>query len=137
VLGRPKEVLRNIRNPRSPSKTEAFHFRRADPTCALSPSLSLSVFLSLLARLCISHLCAFERSDCAYKIVLVGDSGVGKSNIMMRFSDDYFSENYISTIDVDFKVRIVQRDSGKCVKLQLWVLHPHSSPGRVLFTVCI
>ena len=37
------------------------------------------------------------------KILLVGDSGVGKSSLMFRFTDDTFSQAFISTIGVDFK----------------------------------
>ena len=42
------------------------------------------------------------------KLIVVGDSGVGKSNLMLRFADDSFSTAYISTIGVDF-VRICWR----------------------------
>ena len=36
------------------------------------------------------------------KLVLIGDSGVGKSSILIRFADNSFSDNFISTIGVDF-----------------------------------
>jgi GTPase SAR1 family protein len=37
------------------------------------------------------------------KLVLIGDSGVGKSCILLRFADDSFTESYITTIGVDFR----------------------------------
>lgn len=37
-----------------------------------------------------------------YKILLIGDSGVGKSCLLTRFADDMFTDSYISTIGVDF-----------------------------------
>lgn len=37
-----------------------------------------------------------------FKIVLIGDSNVGKSCLLIRFADDCFTENYITTIGVDF-----------------------------------
>ena len=42
--------------------------------------------------------------DCDYlfKVVILGDSGVGKSALMLRFSDDMFTESYVSTIGVDY-----------------------------------
>lgn len=54
-----------------------------------------------------------------FKILLVGDSGVGKSAIATRFADKIFSPSYISTIGVDFKVVTISvRD--KPIKLQIW-----------------
>eukprot|EP01104_Vermistella_antarctica_P001120 TRINITY_DN11176_c0_g1_i1.p1 TRINITY_DN11176_c0_g1~~TRINITY_DN11176_c0_g1_i1.p1 ORF type:complete len:926 (+),score=283.45 TRINITY_DN11176_c0_g1_i1:209-2986(+) len=58
--------------------------------------------------------------DYLFKLLLIGDSGVGKSCLILRFADDtYFSETYISTIGVDFKIRTIEVD-GKVVKLQVW-----------------
>eukprot|EP01113_Clastostelium_recurvatum_P000455 TRINITY_DN101_c0_g1_i2.p1 TRINITY_DN101_c0_g1~~TRINITY_DN101_c0_g1_i2.p1 ORF type:complete len:985 (+),score=334.30 TRINITY_DN101_c0_g1_i2:83-3037(+) len=58
--------------------------------------------------------------DYLFKILLIGDSGVGKSCALLRFADDsFFSESYISTIGVDFKVRTVELN-GYTVKLQIW-----------------
>ena len=57
--------------------------------------------------------------DYLYKLVIVGNSGVGKSSILIRFADDLFSSNYISTIGVDFRFRTLQINN-KIVKLQIW-----------------
>eukprot|EP00931_Biecheleriopsis_adriatica_P011142 TRINITY_DN112220_c0_g1_i1.p1 TRINITY_DN112220_c0_g1~~TRINITY_DN112220_c0_g1_i1.p1 ORF type:complete len:463 (+),score=76.08 TRINITY_DN112220_c0_g1_i1:74-1462(+) len=54
------------------------------------------------------------------KIVLVGDDGVGKTCLLGRFVDDVFSEQYISTIGVDFKNEVLQSCEGTVVKLQAW-----------------
>ncbi|KVH91972.1 Ran GTPase [Cynara cardunculus var. scolymus] len=52
-------------------------------------------------------------------LLLIGDSGVGKSCLLLRFADDSYLESYISTIGVDFKIRTVEQD-GKTIKLQIW-----------------
>ncbi|KAJ7558242.1 hypothetical protein O6H91_04G030200 [Diphasiastrum complanatum] len=57
--------------------------------------------------------------DYLFKLLLIGDSGVGKSCLLLRFADDSYLESYISTIGVDFKIRTVELD-GKSIKLQIW-----------------
>ncbi|OQS00286.1 Rab1 family GTPase [Thraustotheca clavata] len=57
--------------------------------------------------------------DHLFKLVLIGDSGVGKSCLLLRFADDAFTESYITTIGVDFRFRTVKIDK-KTVKLQIW-----------------
>lgn len=55
-----------------------------------------------------------------FKIVVVGDMTVGKTSIIHRYVHGYFSENYKSTIGVDFALKIVNWDRETDVKLQLW-----------------
>jgi Ras-related protein Rab-1A len=57
--------------------------------------------------------------DYLFKLVLIGDSGVGKSCLLLRFADDNFTDSYISTIGVDFRFRTITIDK-KTVKLQIW-----------------
>lgn len=51
--------------------------------------------------------------------MLIGDSGVGKSCCLLRFSEDSFTPSFITTIGIDFKIRTIELD-GKRVKLQIW-----------------
>uniref|UniRef100_A0A0A9X7Z9 Ras-related protein ORAB-1 n=1 Tax=Lygus hesperus TaxID=30085 RepID=A0A0A9X7Z9_LYGHE len=57
--------------------------------------------------------------DYLFKILLIGDSGVGKSCLLHRFADGVYNDTYISTIGVDFKIRTIELD-GKVIKLQIW-----------------
>ena len=60
-----------------------------------------------------------QEYDKLYKILIVGNSGVGKSSILLRFCDECFMESFISTIGVDFKIRTINIDD-KIYKLQIW-----------------
>ena len=57
--------------------------------------------------------------DHLLKYVIVGDSSVGKSCLLLRFADDQFNENYMSTIGVDFRFKTVKAEN-KNIKLQIW-----------------
>ncbi len=57
--------------------------------------------------------------DYLIKLIVIGDSGVGKTCLLMRFADDSFTNSHISTIGIDFKIKPVTVD-GKTVKLQIW-----------------
>ncbi|CAD7969214.1 unnamed protein product [Amoebophrya sp. A120] len=57
--------------------------------------------------------------DFKFKLVTVGDSGVGKSCLLTRFVQDFYADFHVSTIGVDFKT-VVTMVKGKLVKLQLW-----------------
>ncbi|KAK9217327.1 hypothetical protein WN943_005954 [Citrus x changshan-huyou] len=68
---------------------------------------------------------ADEEYDYLFKVVLIGDSGVGKSNLLSRFTRNEFCLESKSTIGVEFatrtlqKIRTVELD-GKTIKLQIW-----------------
>ncbi|XP_026822615.1 ras-related protein Rab-13-like [Rhopalosiphum maidis] len=55
----------------------------------------------------------------SYKVLVLGDSNVGKTCLMHRFCDETYYDTYISTIGVDYKQKIIQLDE-KPVKLQIW-----------------
>ncbi|GBF89863.1 hypothetical protein Rsub_02567 [Raphidocelis subcapitata] len=57
--------------------------------------------------------------DYLFKVVLIGDSGVGKSNLLSRFTRNEFCLESKSTIGVEFATRSIQVD-GKTVKAQIW-----------------
>lgn len=54
--------------------------------------------------------------DYLFKLVIIGDSGVGKSSLLSRFVDDQFTDSFLTTIGVDFRFRTLPID-GKNVKL--------------------
>ena len=54
--------------------------------------------------------------DYLFKVLLVGNSGVGKSSILLRFAEDTQNDNFKPTIGVDFKIRTIEVD-GKTIKL--------------------
>ncbi len=57
--------------------------------------------------------------DYIFKILIIGDSSVGKSNLLLRFSDNIFHDTFLPTIGVDFKIRNVTI-GDKSIKLNIW-----------------
>ena len=57
--------------------------------------------------------------DYLFKLVLIGDSGVGKSNLLSRFTKNEFNLESKSTIGVEFATRSISVD-GKVLKAQIW-----------------
>lgn len=57
--------------------------------------------------------------DALFKVIIIGDSGVGKTCILRKYVDNLFSTSFVTTIGVDFKVKIIRR-GDKNIKLQIW-----------------
>ena len=60
-----------------------------------------------------------DEYDYLFKVVLIGDSGVGKSNLLSRFTRNEFNLESKSTIGVEFATRSIQVDN-KTIKAQIW-----------------
>jgi Ras-related protein Rab-8A len=60
-----------------------------------------------------------EKYSCTVKLIIIGDSSVGKTNILLRFCDNEFKPSHVATIGVDFKIKTIQVDD-KRIKLQIW-----------------
>lgn len=60
-----------------------------------------------------------QEYDYLFKVLIIGNSCVGKSNILLRFSDNLFHESFLPTIGVDFKIRNVEC-KNKTIKLHIW-----------------
>jgi len=56
----------------------------------------------------------------SYKIILIGDPSVGKTNLLTQYVDEKFTENNISTVGIEFKNKIVELEDGKKFRLQIW-----------------
>jgi small GTP-binding protein len=54
-----------------------------------------------------------------FKLLILGESGVGKTCMLLRFAENVFDSDCLSTIGVDFKVKQIEMD-GKRVRLQIW-----------------
>lgn len=50
---------------------------------------------------------------------MIGNSGVGKTNILLRYSNKKFDSNHLATVGVDFKVELIKIDN-KVIRLQIW-----------------
>lgn len=61
-----------------------------------------------------------EAYDYLFKVVMIGDSGVGKSNLLMRYTKGDFNLESKTTIGVEFATKKVNTSDGKSVKAQIW-----------------
>lgn len=57
--------------------------------------------------------------DHVFKILTIGDSAVGKTCLVLRFTENKYSTDFMSTVGIDFKIKIC-KIKGKTVKLQVW-----------------
>eukprot|EP00636_Phaeomonas_parva_P012025 CAMPEP_0118876434 /NCGR_PEP_ID=MMETSP1163-20130328/17132_1 /TAXON_ID=124430 /ORGANISM="Phaeomonas parva, Strain CCMP2877" /LENGTH=203 /DNA_ID=CAMNT_0006812043 /DNA_START=45 /DNA_END=656 /DNA_ORIENTATION=+ len=57
--------------------------------------------------------------DMQIKLLMIGDSGVGKTCLLLRYASQTFSKSFITTIGIDFKIKNIDLD-GKRIKLQIW-----------------
>lgn len=64
-----------------------------------------------------------------YKLLVIGDLGVGKTSIIKRYVHQNFSSHYRATIGVDFALKVLHWDPDTVVRLQLWDI-AGESPGR-------
>ncbi|XP_023666316.1 ras-related protein Rab-3D-like [Paramormyrops kingsleyae] len=62
---------------------------------------------------------ADQNFDYMFKLLIIGNSSVGKTSFLFRYTDDSFTSAFVSTVGIDFKVKTVFRDD-KRVKLQIW-----------------
>mgnify|MGYP005983736093 FL=1 len=63
---------------------------------------------------------ADQNFDYMFKLLIIGNSSVGKTSFLFRYADDSFTSAFVSTVGIDFKVKTVFRHD-KRVKLQIWV----------------
>lgn len=62
---------------------------------------------------------ADQNFDYMFKLLIIGNSAVGKTSFLFRYADDSFTSAFVSTVGIDFKVKTVFRNE-KRVKLQIW-----------------
>jgi small GTP-binding protein len=58
-------------------------------------------------------------ADNVFKILIIGDSNVGKSSLLIRFSDNEYYNNYITTIGLDFRTKKININN-KIIRLEIW-----------------
>nr|KAF6402236.1 RAB3A, member RAS oncogene family [Rousettus aegyptiacus] len=60
-----------------------------------------------------------QNFDYMFKILIIGNSSVGKTSFLFRYADDSFTPAFVSTVGIDFKVKTIYRND-KRIKLQIW-----------------
>ena len=79
----------------------------------------LSKVIVLIGDFGYKYLSMINKHDYLFKLVIVGNQGVGKSSLFLRFCDNNFVDNYLATIGVDFRFKMLNVEGGLC-KLQIW-----------------
>ncbi|KAH0502644.1 Ras-related protein Rab-3C [Microtus ochrogaster] len=62
-----------------------------------------------------------QNFDYMFKLLIIGNSSVGKTSFLFRYADDSFTSAFVSTVGIDFKVKTVFKNE-KRIKLQIWAL---------------
>lgn len=71
---------------------------------------------------------ADQNFDYMFKLLIIGNSSVGKTSFLFRYADDTFTSAFVSTVGIDFKVKTVYKND-KRIKLQIWVMSALSTTG--------
>ena len=61
-----------------------------------------------------------SKKEAKYKILILGDSKVGKSCFLTRYADKTYQEDYLSTIGMDYKIKNYELENGAIIKLYIW-----------------
>ena len=61
-----------------------------------------------------------SKKEAKYKILILGDSKVGKSCFLTRYADNTYKEDYLSTIGMDYKIKNYELEDGRIIKLYIW-----------------
>nr|XP_020834681.1 ras-related protein Rab-3C-like [Phascolarctos cinereus] len=64
-----------------------------------------------------------QNFDYMFKLLIIGNSSVGKTSFLFRYADDSFTSAFVSTVGIDFKVKTVFKNE-KRIKLQIWFGDP-------------
>jgi len=72
-----------------------------------------------------------DKQQHLYKVIVIGDYAVGKTSLIKRYTEGYFTPNYKLTIGVDFAVKVVEWDENTNVSLQLWDVAGHERFGTM------
>ncbi|XP_054707156.1 ras-related protein Rab-32-like [Uloborus diversus] len=76
----------------------------------------------------------YEMKELMFKILVIGDYGVGKTAIIRRYTEGTFTQNYKITIGVDFAIKSLQWDENTLITLQLWDIAGHERFGYMTGT---
>jgi Ras-related protein Rab-32 len=66
-----------------------------------------------------------------YKVLVIGEFGVGKTSLIRRYTEGFFSPNYKLTIGVDFALKTLQWSEDTKINLQLWDIAGHERFGHM------
>ncbi|CAG9819832.1 unnamed protein product [Phaedon cochleariae] len=72
------------------------------------------------------------KQELNFKIIVIGDYGVGKTSIIRRYTEGEFSTDYRITIGADFAIKTIEWDEGTRINLHVWDIAGHERFGSLL-----
>ena len=61
-----------------------------------------------------------SNDECIYKTLILGDTTVGKTCFLLKYTDKTFQEAHLATIGLDYRLKTMKLKNGKEIKLQIW-----------------
>lgn len=114
-LGRAPSAPRDTPSPALPMRTGGSTVSSIHQSASITPANNKKT-----PKRPVRSASGAEREGHLFKVLVVGNTAVGKTSVIKRYAHDTFSEQFLSTIGVDFALKILNMNDDTIIRLQLW-----------------